>query len=426
MKRKVNVWLFILYFAIALIAPVSTIAQSDNYRQVDLVSNVPGLALNIDHALVNPWGIAGAPGQAFRIVNNTNGSFTKYDPTGAQELFGARIATPAGATSIPHPTGVAANPTSLFVAPGSLTSPFLFSTEEGTISGEYADANGNILLTSILVVDNSSRGAVYTGLAVLTPDCCAPFLAVADFHGGFIDTFTGSFDPLGIPGAFTDPDLPAGYAPYNLSVIENQVFVLYAPQDAAGHSPVTGAGNGIVDIYDLDGTFVRRFAAGGPLNVKWGIVKSSSNFAAFSNDILIGNSGDGIIHAFDPATGQFLGSLKDGNGNVIVNLNLHGLVFGAESPGDADTLYLTAELAAGVDGVFGAISVNTGSAGPDFSLNASSNSATVMAGQSATFMLTATPIADFRGIFSFSCAAPAGVTCTIGQTTVDQEPQHQA
>jgi hypothetical protein len=183
---------------------------------------------------------------------------------------------------------------------------------------------------------------------------------------------------------------------------------------------VTGAGKGIVDVYGLDGTFVRRFAAGGPLNVPWGIVKSSSNFGLFSNDILIGNSGDGIINAFDPANGQFLGSLKDGNGNVIVNLNLHGMVFGAESPGDTDTLYLTAGLAAGVDGVFGAISVNTGSAGPDFSLNASSNSATVMAGQSATFMLTATPIADFRGIFSFSCAAPAGITCTVGHATVDQ------
>jgi hypothetical protein len=183
-KRKVSARLSILYFAIALIAPVCAIAQSDNYRQVDLVSNVPGQALNIDRDLVNPWGIASAPGQAFRIVENTNGSFTRYDATGAQQLFGARIATPAGATSIPHPTGVAANSTGLFVPPGSLASPFLFSTQEGTISGEYADANRNVLLTSILVVDNSSRGAVYTGLAVLTPDCCAPFLAVADFMAG--------------------------------------------------------------------------------------------------------------------------------------------------------------------------------------------------------------------------------------------------
>lgn len=242
MKRKANVRLSILRFAIGLIAPVSAIAQSHHYRQVDLVSNVPGLALNIDRDLVNPWGLARAPGQSFRIATNANGSFTRYDATGAQQLFGARIATPAGVSSIPHPTGVAANSTGLFVPPGSLASPFLFATEEGTISGEYADANGNILLTSILVVDNSSRGAVYTGLAILTPDCCAPFLAVADFHGGFIDTFTGSFDPLGIPGAFIDPDLPAGYAPYNLSVIENQVFVAYALQDATGHDPLAQRG----------------------------------------------------------------------------------------------------------------------------------------------------------------------------------------
>ena len=104
-------------------------------------------------------------------------------------MFEGDIAVAVGDTSNPKPTGVAANPTSLFVPRGSLASPFLFATEDGTISGEYADERGDILQTTILVIDNSARGAVYTGLAVFCLlECCAPFLAAADFHGGFIES----------------------------------------------------------------------------------------------------------------------------------------------------------------------------------------------------------------------------------------------
>jgi uncharacterized protein (TIGR03118 family) len=405
---------------ISLLATQTAHAQANNYQQVDLVSNVPGLALNDNPTLRNPWGIAFSNGQPFRIAANKNGSFMSYDGTGAEQGLGIAIAVPAGDTSTAQPTGVVANPTSLFVPPQSQSTPFLFATEDGTISTEYADARGDILVTTILVVDNSPRGAVYTGLAVLTPDCCNPFLAAADFHGGLIDTFTGSFEPLGIPGAFIDSKLPLGYSPYNLNVIGNQVFVTYALRDAALHDPVIGAGNGVVDIYGLDGSFVRRFASNGPLNAPWGVVKSSANFGAFSNDILIGNFGDGIINAFDPESGQFLGALKQTNGNTIVNLNLHGMVFGGGTTGDPDTLYITAGLAGGVDGVFGAISANAGGAAPDFSLNASPSDATVAPGQSASFSLTATPIAAFRGIFSFSCAAPTGIACTVSTNSVNQ------
>lgn len=132
MKMKVNARLSILCFAIGLIVPVSALARIHNYRQVDLVSNVPGQALNIDHSLVNPWGIAGAPGQPFRIANNANGSFRSYDATGAQQVFEGRIATPASVSSAPHPTGVVANLTGLFAPHGSLSSPSLFATQEGS------------------------------------------------------------------------------------------------------------------------------------------------------------------------------------------------------------------------------------------------------------------------------------------------------
>ena len=407
--------------SLSLCAAISATPQtSNNFRQVNLVSNVPGLALNVDPDLAKPWGIAFSVGQPFRIVSNSNGKFKSYDATGAQQDPRAIVAPPSGGMSSAMPSGVAANPTSLFVPRTSLSTPFIFATQKGTISTEYADGRGDILLTTILTVDNSSQGAEYTGLAVSTPDCCAPFLAVADFHGGFVETLTSDFQPLGIPGAFIDPNLPAGYAPFNISVIGNDVFVDYAVQDAAGHDPVFGPGNGIIDIYDLAGSFVRRFASNGPLNAPWGVVKASANFGEFSNDVLVGNIGDGTINAFDPVMGEFIGQLKDGNGNVIANSNLRGMVFGeANTTADPNTLYITSSPAGATSGVFAAISVNNGGAGPDFSLSASPGAASVSPGQSTMFSLTATPVADFRGAFSFSCTATAGVTCSVGQATVD-------
>ncbi len=420
MSTKRTVGLSSPLIVLSFLAAAASNAQVNSYRQVNLVSSVPGLALVRDPALQNPWGIALSNGQPFRIANNASGDFRSYDGNGASHDFAGVIEVPAGVSAIPKPTGVAANPTNLFVPSTSQSTPFIFATEDGTISTEYADTRGDLKTTTILVINNSPEGAVYTGLAVLTPGCCNPFLAAADFHGGVVNTFTSSFDRLGIPGAFTDPNLPAGYAPYNLNIVGNQIFVTYALQDAAKHDPVAGAGNGIVDVFDLAGTFVKRFVSNGSLNAPWAVVKASANFGAFSNDILIGNFGDGIINAFDPATGQFLGSLAQGNGNAIVDLGLHGMAFGDGVTGDQNTLYIAAGLAGGSSGLFGAISVNAGGAAPDFSLNASSSTATVSPGQAANFSLTATPVADFRGLFAWSCVAPTGITCTVGTNSVNQ------
>jgi uncharacterized protein (TIGR03118 family) len=395
-------------------------AQTNNYRQINLVAGSAGLGLNLDPALVRPWGIALSPGQPFRVANNQSGNFRSYDATGRGLIYAGNIALPAGSTTThERPSGIAANSTGLFAPHGSLASPFLFATQDGTVSGEYADVEGNIISSTILAVDSSARGAVYTGIAVLAPSCCAPFLAVADFHGGFVDTFTGTFDPLSAPGKFTDPNLPSGYAPYNLNVVGEQVFVTYALQNGAGTAPVIGGGNGLVDIYDLAGNFVRRFASNGALNAPWGVVKASANFGAFSGDILVGNAGDGIINAFDFSSGAFVDKLKDGSGNTIINLDLHGMVFGDGVAGDRDTLYIAAGLSGAATGVFGAIADNAAGAAPDFALTASPSTATVLHGETATFAVTATPVGNFRGLFSFSCVAPAGAACSVSSTTVD-------
>ena len=160
-------------------------------------------------------------------------------------------------------------------------------------------------------------------------------------------------------------------------------------------------------------------SSNGALNAPWGVVKASANFGEFSGDLLVGNAGDGVINAFDPASGALVGKLNDGNGNTIINLDLHGMVFGDGVAGDRNTLYIAAGLSGAGTGVFGAIVDNTGGAAPDFALTASPSTATVHHGEVATFAVTATPVGNFRGLFSFSCVAPAGVACTVSTTTVD-------
>ena len=351
-------WTGILIALVSGAAHCEAAATPTRYRQTNLVSNVPGIASRFDRLLIGPWGLAVSPTEHLVVANNTSGTYTTYDGAGIRQPSQNKIFGPPALAASPGPTGVAHNSTDAFIlgGRGALPSPLLFATQAGTISGEYADPNGNILQGTILAVDNSRRGAVYTGLAISSPDCCAPFIAVANFHSRFIETYTVFFDPLGIVSSFNDVNLPAGYAPFNIQVIGKQIFVTYARQNATKHDPLIGAGNGIVDIYDLDGGSVKRFASNGQLNAPWGVAKAGPRFGGFSNDILIGNFGDGTINVFNPITGAFVGKLTDTTGKTIVIPGLRGIVFGASGIGDSNTLYFTASTA-GQHNLFGSISV---------------------------------------------------------------------
>jgi uncharacterized protein (TIGR03118 family) len=334
-------------------APAPTSASG--FQQTNLVADTASTASHTDPGLLNPWGIAFAPGQAFWIADNNPGRARVFDPTGASVVpVGIGIPVPPMASAASTPTGVVFNPIEEDFKVGDIPAQFLFATEDGTVS-TWSEINGNLPSLATLAVDDSSIGAVYKGLAILNPACCREFLALADFHGGSIVTYTVNFDPLASPGTFTDPNLPAGYAPFNIQQIGTQVFVTYAMQDTAKHDPVRRTGNGIVDIFDQEGNFQRRFASNGPLNAPWGIAKASGNFGPFSNAILIGNFGDGTINAFDPATGNFLGQMKDATGKVISNPGLWALVFRNDGVGDPNTLYFTAGSSGEDHGLFGAI-----------------------------------------------------------------------
>ena len=353
MKHRIALYFFSFFLVGFLLAAANASAQTISYRQTNLTSNLPGVANHVVSGLVNPWGIAFLPGQPFFIADNKTGRVTSHDATGLFAAPGGFILDVAG-TGFQTPIGIVADQNSSFADPG-IVQPFISVTEQGSIFTWGLDTRGDIPTAATLVVNNASTGAVYKGVAILNSSLTAPALAVADFHNGFIETFLPGFSPVALPGSFTDPNLPVGYAPFGIQVIGQQVFVTYAVQDAAKHDPVVGAGNGIVSIFDMDGNFVRRFASAGALNAPWGVTQASSNFGPFSNDILIGNVGDGNINAFDPTSGQFVGALLDGDGLALTEVSLHGLVFRADGFGDRNTLYFASQFNNENDGLFGAI-----------------------------------------------------------------------
>lgn len=408
MKREISFHVVIRGLVVFLGA-MSAVAQTNSYQQTNLVSDMAGAAAHTDPKLINPWGISFFPGEPFWISDNNSGYTTVYDANGVTQLAPVLIPGPTGHNAPATPTGTVINTTRQFKV-GGTPSQFLFAGEDGTISGWNGTGN------AILALDHSGAGAVYKGMAILSPACCAAYLVVANFHIGMIEPYTGSFDPLAPPGSFTDPDLPAGYAPFNIQQVGSFAFVTYAVQDAAKHDPVKAPGNGIVDIFDLEGNFVIRFASNGVLNSPWGVVKASASFGQFSNDILIGNFGDGKINAFD-VNGNAVGQLRDQTGASITNASLWALVFGAGGTGDTNTLYFTAGLANEGHGLFGAI---TAAVAPtlDYSLTAAPQNATVAAGGSATFRLTITPANGFASTVTLLCAAPTGVMCMLNPTTV--------
>jgi len=411
----------LLFFGmlLALVIPSGLQAQQNGYSQTNLVSNTAGVANTTDSQLLNPWGISFIPGSDFWIANNNSGTSTLYDSHGTKDT--GLVVTIPGATSNPNgncapgcPTGNVANGNGTYFGGGQ----FIFDTEDGIVASWTGSSN-----TAAVVFDNSASGAVYKGLALLN----GTFLLAANFNSGKVDVLDRNFKLTSLSGSFTDPKLPAGFAPHGIHVINNQVYVAYAMQDGPKHDAQPGAGLGQVDIFDMNGNFVSTFvAAGGNLNAPWGVVATASTFGSFPNAILVGNFGDGTIDAYD-TTGKFLGQITDSSGKVLVNPGLWDMVFGGGGvSGDPGTLYLTAgggnqpNFPAGgsTTAVFASLAPAAAAGGPDFSLNLSAQSATVASGGSATLTVGASAVGGFNGQIALSCTAAAGLTCSFNPSTI--------
>lgn len=154
-----------------------------------------------------------------------------------------------------------------------------------------------------------------------------------------------------------DPNLPAGYAPYNIQLIGSDLYVEYAEVSTTAGTATRGTGLGYVDVFDLNGNLLQRLVSNSALDAPWGVTLAPAGFGQFGNDLLVGNFGDGTINAFNPLTGAFLGTLDDSNGNPIVNSNLWAIDFRTNG-GDTsnpDALYFDAGINRQADGLFGEI-----------------------------------------------------------------------
>jgi uncharacterized protein (TIGR03118 family) len=358
MQKKLRTSWISVFAGMSLMAAILFLAlpaaAAGGYFQTNLVSDGFVSAAHVDPNLINPWGIASSTTSHFWVSNNGTGVATLYDGSGTPNALVVTIPPPAGSPvgTLSTPTGVVFNYTGGFEVSLGKSASFIFATEDGTISGWNPSANPT---GALLKVDNSPSGAVYTGLALGTIGANS-YLYAANFHQGTIDVFDSGFSQTTLSG-FTDPNLPAGYAPFNVQNLGGSLLVTYALQDATGHNPDSGLGLGIVDRFDLNGNLLQRLISpGGPLNAPWGLALAPADFGEFSNDLLVGNFGDGKINAFDPTTGAFLGALTDKNGVPISIDGLWGLTFGnGGNGGDPNTLYFTAGLSGEAHGLFGSL-----------------------------------------------------------------------
>jgi uncharacterized protein (TIGR03118 family) len=342
----------VVALALAVTSPVLAIPPG-HYAERDVVSDVPGRAPLLDPNLVNPWGLAISPtgGAAWVADNGTDVSTLYTGLVAGTPLVKAtlEVSIPGGA-----PTGAVFNATGGFVVTNGVSSApaiFLFASESGHITGW----NPAVPPTTQARPAFTQAGAIYKGLA-LADTATGPRLYATDFHNDQVDVLDTNFDLITLAGDFSDPAVPAGFAPFGIQTIAGRIIVTYARQDATAEDDVPGAGNGFVSIYDLDGNLIRHFAGGDPLNSPWGIAQAPLSFGSASGALLIGNFGDGRIHAYDPESGRLLGALRGERGRKLSIEGLWALAFGnGVTVGDRDMLLFTAGPDDETHGLFGAI-----------------------------------------------------------------------
>jgi uncharacterized protein (TIGR03118 family) len=383
---------------------------SGNVLQTNLVSDLPNVADLQDPNLVNPWGISASAGSPFWVSDNNAGVSTLYSYNPAKTPTPVPLSISKLVVSIPAPgdplgasgtpTGTVFNtdggPTGGFNLKGVLTNPkgttsanFLFATEDGTIVGWNPNVNPAGFdptkpgTYGIIAVDNSGNnftepdptkqtGAVYKGLAIASSGSTTPIFAsdpssttvlyASNFRSGQVEVYDPGFNRVTLPmGAFTDPKLPKGYAPFNVQVLGDKVYVTYAKQDETRHDDVAGPGHGFVDVYNLDGSGLQRLVSRGPLDSPWGLAIAPAGFAGITAPnnhpvLLVGNFGNGFINAFDSTNGNFLGPLKDPDGEPIQIDGLWALKVGnGGNGGDPNAVYFTAGLFGETHGLFGSL-----------------------------------------------------------------------
>jgi uncharacterized protein (TIGR03118 family) len=320
-----------------LVLVLASSAASAQYALTNLVSDLSGKAQHQDTLLKNAWGIAYAPGGAFWVNDEADGWSTLYDGKGNKQSLEVIVPT-ANGTGFGTPTGMVYNGSQEFKI-SNWVSEFLFATFDGSIQG-WSSFN-----SSATLVGATSTGSVYTGLAI-TSKTTGNSLFAADSANNRVDIYNGTFQKT---GSFTDPTIPAGFAPFGIQDINGQLYVTYAATN--------GGSGGYIDIFTEAGVFVKRFASGSPLNQPWGLAVAPSNFGTLSGTLLVGNNTmTGTINGYNLTTGKLVGTVKTSAGKVIKINGLWALEFGGGSAlnGNKNQLFFTAGPSC-IDGYFGVI-----------------------------------------------------------------------
>jgi hypothetical protein len=237
-----------------------------------------------------------------------------------------------------------------------------------------------------------------------------------------VEIYNTNFQATTLAGTFTDPNIPAGYAPYAIKLLGTQVFVAYmlrtTPPFAAGsgtYQEMLGTNTGFVSIFDVNGNFVARAVTGGVLNAPWGVAIAPAGFGIYGGDLLIGNFGDGLITAYNPTTYAYLGTLADGTGKAIAYPGLWDIFVSTSTAALPNSIYFTAGIAQETHGLFGVITNSTtASSAATFNLSASSQVATVTAGGSTALVLSVAPTNSFSGQVTLSCSGlPMATACNF-------------
>jgi uncharacterized protein (TIGR03118 family) len=371
----------------SLALSMGAVAFGQHYIQVNLVSNISGVAPVIDSQLVNPWGLARSSSSAWWVADNATCVSTLYNGAGTKNSLIVTIpkADPNSKTfPTGTPTGVIFNsiPTD-FILPGGQASTFIFATIDGTISGW----NANVAIapgaaapsTNAVVVVKSTDGSSYTGLTSGFVDGNR-YLYVANFTKGRVDVYDSSFSHVNLGKesgkgvfhseeelAFVDPLLPHNFVPFNVQAVGNDIVVTYVLH-VSGPFETDGPGLGYVDIFNTEGKLLQRLEHGDWLNAPYGVALAPQDFGAFSHDLLVaqfsgaGNTdGSGTIAAYDLVTGKFLGLIQDATGKPVAingiwsitpsNNAVSGSYDPAGSP--ASELYFTSGPNQGTGGLFG-------------------------------------------------------------------------
>ncbi|MDX6307105.1 MAG: hypothetical protein QOI06_151 [Nocardioidaceae bacterium] len=345
--------------ALASIAPAQAgthPSAATTYDQVNLVSDVAGNAQITDPNLVNPWGLSFSPTSPMWVSDNGTNVSTLYQGGihgGTESIVPLVVTIPGGA-----PTGQAFNGTSDFVVHDSKgnsgPAAFIFDGESGHISGWNPGVGGGTHAQNAVV----THGAVYKGLS-LGSEANEPRLYAADFSGRTVDVFNGHFDRVITRGNFEDPELPANFAPFNVAVLGDMVYVSYAERDKQHTDEVDGAGLGRVDVFTQTGNLVTRMPDHSALNAPWGLAIAPTGFGSFAGDLLVGNFGNGRIHAYNPQNLSFVGTLRDSHHNPISIDGLWALLPGNGVQSGTDQVVFSAGPNDEQHGLIGTLSVTS-------------------------------------------------------------------